>query len=90
LIEGFGLYGAFFASLVVEAANYLEISPIALIGVFVSFAVWPGFFLDETFHKAIIMEEPLSSTVLDPLNTSFRSIELRNVSKRISSPDYAT
>jgi hypothetical protein len=56
----------------------------------VSFAVWPGSFLDETFHKPIIMEETLSSTVLDPLNTSFRSIELRNVSKRISSPDLAT
>lgn len=45
LIEGFGLYGAFFAPLVVETANYFEINPIVFIGLFVSFAVWPGIFL---------------------------------------------
>lgn len=45
-----------------------------MIGILVSFAVWPGIFLDETFHKPIIMDEPKSSTVLDPLNASFQSI----------------
>ena len=33
------------------------------------------------------MDEPKSSTVFDPLNTSFHSIELGHVSKRVSAPD---
>jgi hypothetical protein len=45
LIEGFGLYGAFFAPLVVEAANYLQINPIVFIGIFVNFAIWPAIFM---------------------------------------------
>ena len=55
LIEGFGLYGSFLAPLVVETANYFEINPIVFIGLFVSFAVWPEIFLEETLHKPVIM-----------------------------------
>jgi len=33
------------------------------------------------------MDEPKSSTVFDPLNNSYQSIELAKISRRLSSPD---
>lgn len=45
LIEGFGLYGAVFAPLVVEVANFLDMDPVVLIGLFGVFSIVPAFFL---------------------------------------------
>jgi hypothetical protein len=45
LIEAFALYGALIAPTVVNIATKLEIDPIGMVAFFVSFGIWPNYFL---------------------------------------------
>ncbi len=45
IIEAFALYGALIAPLVVDMALKLGIDPIAMVALFVSFGIWPTYFL---------------------------------------------
>ena len=48
LIEAFSLYGVLLAPLAVVLSDKLGIDPIAFNAIFLNFAIWPLYFLQET------------------------------------------
>jgi hypothetical protein len=53
LIEGLGLWGAVAAPFIVQGAQHIGLYPMGAIALFVSFGIWPPFFLKETFKPAV-------------------------------------
>lgn len=51
MIEGLGLWGAVVAPFIVQFAESIGLHRMAVVALFVSLAIWPPYFLTETFKK---------------------------------------
>ncbi len=63
LIEGLGIIGGIVAPFIIEIAEYVDADPIAICALFVSCAIWPAYFMRETFHKPPLVVLPSSMSL---------------------------
>lgn len=67
LIEGLGIIGGIVAPFIIELAEKVEADPIAICALFVSCAIWPAYFMRETFHTPPVII-PSFMSLDEPLN----------------------